>query len=306
MIAGPVLVLGAGGQVGRALTDLAARCGLAVAGPARGDVDICDGAAVAAAIRTLGATAVVNAAAYTAVDRAESEEGEATRVNRDGAGAVARAAAQAGVPLIHISTDYVFDGTKRSPYLEDDPVAPLGAYGRSKEAGERAVRELASPHVILRTAWVYSPHRANFVKTMLRLGAERELLRVVDDQRGCPTAAADIATAVVAILDRAGRPGFDAWGTYHFVGADETTWCGFAQSIFEVARAYGQTVPRLEPIPTEAYPTPAKRPAYSVLSTRKVQQVFGITPPPLAESLGACIATLFDETDFERGPRLVP
>lgn len=306
MIAGPVLVLGAGGQVGRALTDLAARSGFAVAGPARGDVDICDGAAVVTAIRTHGAAAVVNAAAYTAVDRAESEEGEATRVNRDGAGAVARAAAEAGVPLVHISTDYVFDGTKRSPYRENDPVAPLGAYGRSKEAGERAVREAARQHVILRTAWVYSPHRANFVKTMLRLGAERDLLRVVDDQHGCPTAAADIATAIVGILGRAGNTGFDAWGTYHFVGADETTWYGFAQSIFETARAYGQTVPRLEPIPTEAYPTPAKRPAYSVLDTGKLQQAFGITPPPLTESLGACIATLFDKTDFERGPQSAP
>ena len=215
-------------------------------------------------------SAIVNAAGYTAVDQAETDIDAALRANRDGAAVLAEAASSAKVPLVQISTDYVFDGAKRTPYREDDPVAPLNVYGLSKEAGERLVRSTCPRHLILRTSWVFSPHGTNFVRTMLRLGAERSELEVVDDQTGCPTAAADLAGAILAVLAKAAEPGFAAWGTYHYRGGDILTWHGFAELIFEQAARYGQPVPRLTPIETAAFPSKAKRPAYSVLSTEKI------------------------------------
>jgi dTDP-4-dehydrorhamnose reductase len=182
------MVFGAGGQVGRHLIEVATTAGRDMVGLSHSEADVCDVDAVAAAIAEHGPSSIVNAAAYTAVDNAESEVDRAFEVNRDGAAVVAEAAAKANVPLIHISTDYVFDGSSRTPYTEDDPVNPQGVYARSKEAGELAVRSAHHRHLILRTAWVYGPFGANFVKTMLRLGAEREELRIVDDQIGCPTA----------------------------------------------------------------------------------------------------------------------
>ncbi|MGQ3031182.1 MAG: dTDP-4-dehydrorhamnose reductase, partial [Ferrovibrionaceae bacterium] len=231
---------------------------------------------------------VVNAAAYTAVDKAESDADQAFLVNRDGPAALARAAAAVGAPLIHVSTDYVFDGTKDGAYTEDDPVAPVSVYGRSKEAGERAVREAAERHVILRTAWVYSPFGNNFVKTMLRLGAEREELRVVADQRGCPTAAADIAAAIVRLA------GADhGWGTYHYSGAGPTTWHGFAEAIFAGAAARGAKVPaRVTAIGTADYPTPAVRPANSVLDCSRIDRVHGIVARNWREALEDCLDAL--------------
>ncbi len=256
-------------------------------------MDIADAAAVERALREFPPTALVNAAAYTAVDKAESEADAAFRVNRDGAAVLAQAAAAAGVPLIHISTDYVFDGTKRAPYREDDPVAPLSVYGLSKAEGETAVRELCLHHVILRTAWVYSPRGRNFVRTMLRLAPTSPALKIVDDQLGCPTAAADIATAILAMITAVERPGFAAWGTYHYRGADIVSWFGFAERIFGMAARYGQNVPRLIPIGTAEYPTPARRPAYSVLATDTIEATFAIRPRPLRASLGDCLSDLF-------------
>ena len=206
------------------------------------DADICDSEAVAAGNRRHAPSVIVNAAAYTAVDKAESEADRAFQVNRDGAAVLAAQAAKANLPLIHISTDYVFDGAARVPYDEEHEVNPQGAYARSKEAGERAVRAAHGKHLILRTAWVYGPFGTNFVKTMLRLGAERDEIRVVDDQTGRPTSTGDLAEAILAIAEAAQDPGFTEWGTYHYAGADTVTWHGFATMIFAEAEKFGRKV----------------------------------------------------------------
>ena len=210
-----LLVAGAGGQVGHELRRLQWPAGYAVVALDRAGLDIAGHDAVFAAMARHSPDLVINAAAYTAVDKAESEPEAAQAGNCDGPANLAAACREAGVPLIHISTDYVFDGSKEGPYREDDPVKPLGAYGRTKEAGDRAVREALREHVIVRTAWVYSAHGHNFVKTMLRVGAERPVLRVVADQRGCPTSAADIAGALASIVERIAA-GEESWGAYHF------------------------------------------------------------------------------------------
>lgn len=284
-----VLVFGAHGQVGQ---ELIARAKDAAIGFDHVSVDIADAAAVKRAVADFPPAALVNAAAYTAVDKAETDQEAAFRVNRDGAAVLAEAAHAAGVPFIHISTDYVFDGSKRTPYREDDPIAPLGVYGRSKADGEVAVRALCPHHLILRTAWVYSPRGSNFVRTMLRLAADRPELRIVDDQIGCPTAAADIAVAILKILALMEQPGFAAWGTYHYRGADIVSWYGFAEAIFELSALPGQKRPQFVPISTADYPTPARRPAYSVLATDKIEANFGIRPQPLRNSLQDCLRDL--------------
>jgi dTDP-4-dehydrorhamnose reductase len=294
-----ILVFGAGGQIGR---ELVAKAHGRAVGFARAAADITDEAAVRRAVRDFPPAALVNAAAYTQVDKAESEQDEAFRVNCGGAAVLARAAAEAEVPFIHISTDYVFDGTAGRPYREDDPVAPLGAYGLSKAEGDAAVRQLCPRHLILRTAWVYSPRGNNFVRAVLRLAADRPELRIVDDQIGCPTAAADIAGAILEILLQVDLPGFTAWGTYHYRGADIMSWCGFAKVIFELAAVHGQQTPRLVPIASAGYPTPARRPAYSVLATDKLEATFGIRPRPLRASLEECLRALFmDRIDEQIG-----
>lgn len=208
------MVFGAGGQVGRHLIETGAQLGRNVVALTHAEADICDPSAVESAIARHRPTAIVNAAAYTAVDKAESEPKRAFQANRDGATIVAAAAAKAELPLIHLSTDYVFDGTAREPYREEDAVNPQGVYARSKEAGERGVREVHDRHLILRTAWVYGPFGTNFLRTMLRLGAERDELRVVDDQTGCPTATSDIAATVLTMVDQAEAADFADWGTY--------------------------------------------------------------------------------------------
>ena len=255
-----LLVLGAGGQVGHELRRLAWPADYHVAAFDRAGVDITQGEAVAAAFERERPDIVINAAAYTAVDRAETEPDVAWAGNCTGPGHLAAACHAAGIPLIHISTDYVFDGSKQGPYREDDPVNPLGVYGRSKEAGDRAVREALPEHVILRTAWVYSAHGHNFVKTMLRVAAERPVLRVVADQIGSPTSAADIAGAIAAIVRRVAA-GDRHWGTYHFAGGGAVTWHGFAEAIFELAAPWRGAPPKVEAITTADYPTPARRPA---------------------------------------------
>jgi dTDP-4-dehydrorhamnose reductase len=288
-----LLVLGAGGQVGHELCRLAWPAGYAVTGFDRAGLDITQHDAVVAMVARERPDVVINAAAYTAVDRAESEPEAAWAGNCTGPANLAAACAEASIPLIHISTDYAFDGTKTDPYREDDPVAPLGVYGQSKEAGDRAVREALPQHVILRTAWVYSAHGHNFVKTMLRLAGDRPLLRVVADQTGSPTGAADIAAAIAAVA-RQLAAGNRRWGTYHFTGGGSVTWHGFAEAIFELAAPWRGPPPRVEAITTADYPTPARRPANSVLDCTNIAVTFGITPRPWREALADVIREIYE------------
>ncbi|MFC6215862.1 dTDP-4-dehydrorhamnose reductase, partial [Fodinicurvata halophila] len=269
----------------------------------RMEMDLTDPAAVQAAVAERPWAAVVNAAAYTAVDQAESEAEAAYALNRDGPAALARACRAAGLPLIHISTDYVFDGQKDGAWQEDDPINPQSVYGASKAAGEVEVRATLPQHVILRTAWVFSDSGHNFVKTMLRVGAERDELRIVDDQRGSPTAADDIAAATVTILERL-LSGRGAYGTFHFANSGTTSWYGFAQAIFEEVAARGQNVPRLTPIPTRDYPTPAARPMNSVLDCRRIAQTYGITPRPWAAALSDTLDSLLPEPAAAQSPAI--
>jgi len=277
-----ILVTGKNGQVGFELQRALAPLGEIVA-IGHAECDLANAAAVRELVRRIAPDVIVNPAAYTAVDKAESEPDLAAAVNAVAPELLARASAARGVRLLHVSTDYVFDGSKPELYTEDDPVAPLGAYGASKEAGECGVRAGNPDHIILRTAWVVSPWGSNFVKTMLRLGSERKQLRVVDDQRGCPTSAIDIAQTLLTIATKGGPA-----GTYHFVNAGEASWCELARFVFDRAAMDVE----VEAITTADYPTPAKRPANSRLSTAKLQQTFGIRPRPWQDVVGEVIDTL--------------
>lgn len=254
-------------------------------------LDITDAASLTAHLDQARPDIVLNAAAYTAVDKAESERELAFAVNATGPATLASWCAQSGASIIHCSTDYVFDGTKVGAYNEADETAPLGVYGASKLAGEDAVRLAGERHVILRTSWVFSAHGHNFVRTMLRLAAEREELRVVADQHGRPTAAADLADAMLLVAGRivAGKP---RYGTFHFAGAGETTWHGFAQAIVQEQAQRTGKLPRVVPIATHEYPTPAKRPANSVLATNAFSQAFGVTPRPWRDGLQEVVREL--------------
>ncbi|ODU22395.1 MAG: dTDP-4-dehydrorhamnose reductase [Sphingomonas sp. SCN 67-18] len=292
MSAGPFLVTGGTGQVGTGIARVAARRGIAIATPGRDALDLGDPASIDAAVKGGDWAAIINCAAYTAVDRAETERERAFAVNAEAPGHLARAAAARGIPIIHVSTDYVFDGGKDGFYDEADPVAPLGVYGASKEAGERAVRAANPRHIILRTAWVVSPWGQNFIRTMLRLGAERERIGVVADQIGCPSSAEDIADALLTIATTADP----AWGTYHFVNAGQASWHDVAGAVFDRARAAGRKVPdSLDAIPTSAYPTPAKRPANSRLATAKIASAFAIAPRPWRDAIDAILTELLTE-----------
>ena len=290
-----ILVFGASGQIGREVCRAAWPPRYAILPLDRKAVDITKSAAVSAMLARETPDLVINLAAYTAVDRAESEPGVAWAANCAGAAHIAGACDESATPLVHLSTDYVFDGRKTGPYREEDAVGPLGVYGRSKEAGERAVRAAVARHMILRTAWVFGAYGANFVKTMLRLAAERPVLRVVADQRGCPTAAADIAAALMVIAGHIEK-GEAKWGTYHFVGAGAASWHSFAQAIFDQAAPQLAACPQVEPITTEQYPTPARRPMNSVLDCRKIEEVFGISSPPWRTALATVIRELLDRT----------
>ena len=287
-----ILLLGANGQVGaelrRSLLDLgeviaATRSGQLEAGAACEAVDLSDVASIPGAVNRIGPDLVVNAAAYTAVDRAESEQELAYRINAEAPGALADACRSLGIPLIHYSTDYVFDGQGSRPYREDDPTDPQNVYGASKLAGEQAIAASGAEHLILRTAWVYGLHGHNFLRTMLRLGAERHALDVVDDQCGCPTPSWLIADVTARVLKR-GR--FKS-GIAHLVASGETTWHGFAQTIFEQAAASGalDRVPQVRPVPSSHYPTPVRRPGYSVLDTARLRTNYGVTLPGWREAL---------------------
>jgi dTDP-4-dehydrorhamnose reductase len=288
-----ILVFGAGGQIGREVCRAAWPPRYTLLPLDRKAVDITKSAAVSAMLDRETPDLAINLAAFTAVDRAESEPEAAWAVNCAGAAHIAAACDESATPLIHLSTDYVFDGRKAEPYREEDAVGPLGVYGRSKEAGERAVRAAAARHVILRTAWVFGAYGANFVKTMLRLAAQRPVLRVVADQRGCPTAAADIAAALIVIAEYIERSEAK-WATYHFVGAGAASWHGFAEAIFDLAAPQPAARPQVEPISTDQYPTPARRPMNSVLDCRKIAEAFGIQPPPWRVGLASVIREVLD------------
>lgn len=284
------LVTGGSGQVGGALAALARSRGIDVWAPGRGDCDLGEEASLIAAVGSNEWSAVVNCAAYTAVDKAESEPERTRAINAAAPAILAAETARRGIPIVHVSTDYVFDGTKDAPYLESDPVYPLGTYGETKEAGEAAVRAANPEHAIVRTAWVVSAGGTNFLNTMLRLGAERPELRVVNDQIGCPSSAEDIASALFTVASELGGRS----GTWHFVNAGAASWHDFAAHIFVRAAERGLRVPNLFPIATAEYPTPARRPANSRLDTTKITADFGIQPRPwqvaiddiLAERLG--------------------
>ncbi len=289
-----LIVTGTQGQVARALLERGAAEGVEIVAVGRPVLDLADPESVERALASLDGDAIINAAAYTAVDKAESEEELATRINGEGAGAVARVAAARGLPLLHLSTDYVFDGSGARPCREDDPTGPVGAYGRSKLAGERAVAAAHPGAAIFRTAWVYSPFGANFVKTMLRLGETRDEISVVADQVGAPTSAFDIADALIASARKmtAGRRDPALAGVFHMTGAGEASWADFAEEIFAEAARRGRKPVGVRRIATADYPTPAKRPANSRLSNEKLMRVFGVGLPDWRLSTRACVARL--------------
>ena len=280
-----ILVIGRAGQLATALAEADWPAGITLSCRGREAIDLERPAAARDAVIAEKPDLVINAAAYTAVDKAESEPERAFAVNRDGPAALAEACLAIGAPLIHVSTDYVFDGSKRGAYVEEDPVNPASVYGASKEAGESGIRARLPAHVIIRSAWIYAPMGQNFVRTMLRLGRERPELRVVDDQIGCPTAAAELARAVQGAA-RALLAGGRDYGTFHFAGTGSTSWFGLAEAIFELAPG---PRPRLTPIPSSGYPTPARRPANSVLDSAKFARLYGVTAPPWRESLAQCL-----------------
>jgi dTDP-4-dehydrorhamnose reductase len=289
-----IFIAGENGQVAKALVRIYRARGDIVKSAGRLTLDVCDKAAALRGVADFNPELVINAAAYTAVDKAEDDVEEAFKVNRDGARHIAAAARAAAVPVIHISTDYVFDGSKKSPYVESDATNPISIYGKSKLAGEMMVAAETPDHVILRTSWVCSPDGHNFVKTMLRLVDQRDEIAVVDDQWGAPTFAADLAGAIVIIgeklLSGSNRP--DLRGIYHATGAGETTWCGFARAIMEISAAKGGRSSRVRPIPTSEYPTRARRPENSRLDCSKLGQAFGILFPQWQNSLDHCLDQL--------------
>lgn len=287
-----VLVIGATGQLGRELALGQAPDGVTLSSLGRDKADLCDPASLRAAVRDARADWVVNAAAYTAVDRAEEEPAAAYAANMAGPRVLAEAAMEAGAAILHVSTDYVFDGSKRTPWSEDDPVGPLNVYGASKLAGELAVAAANPRHLVLRVSWVFAAHGRNFARTMLRLGREREHLNIVDDQIGRPTSAADIASAILQITAQPSRPD-GPWGVRHFSnGGEPVSWRGFAEAIFDVARPWYGEGPAIAPITTEAFPTPARRPLYSVLDTRALERDFAITPRPWRAALVETVAQI--------------
>ncbi|CAH0222720.1 MULTISPECIES: dTDP-4-dehydrorhamnose reductase [Agrobacterium] len=287
-----IAVTGKNGQVVSALQALAS-ADLEIVTLGRPELDLAQPETVLQALRDAKPDVVVSAAAYTAVDKAESESELAFAVNRDGAGAAAQAAKELCVPIIHLSTDYVFDGAKATPYIETDPVGPTSVYGLSKLEGEKAVAENTPNHAILRTAWVYSEYGNNFVKTMLRLGESRDEINVVADQLGCPTSANDIAVAIIEIARRlSNNPSARLRGIFHLSGTGETNWSNFAKQIFKFSAENGGKSIIVNNITTAQYPTPARRPPNSRLDCSKLEEVYGIKLPAWQTSTRAVVTAL--------------
>jgi dTDP-4-dehydrorhamnose reductase len=290
MTEGGILVTGGSGQLASALA-----ASTSVRHVGRPDFDFDRPDTIEAVFRAHAPRLVVNAAAYTAVDAAENDSESAYRANRDGPAKLAALCNRANIPLIHISTDYVFDGAKSAPYVETDPVGPQGVYGASKLAGEDAVLRSGGKAIILRTAWVYAATGRNFVRTMLTLGKTRDQLRVVDDQHGCPTTAEDLAHAIMAVIARLDQTGWqqDYQGIFHAAGGGETTWHGLAVATFQDASRHGANMPKVVPITTADWPTPAKRPANSRLDCTRLHDVFAVRLPHWRASLSRTVDTIF-------------
>ncbi|MBB2168370.1 dTDP-4-dehydrorhamnose reductase [Gluconacetobacter aggeris] len=285
----PVLVIGRSGQLATALAR-SGRPGLRCVG--RPDLDFDRPETLAAAFAAFSPALVVNAAAWTAVDAAESDPEGAARANRDGPAMLAQLCAERGIPLIHVSTDYVFDGSKGAPYVETDPISPRTVYGRSKAEGERAILAAHDRAIILRTSWVYSPYGRNFVRTMLNAGAKNPILRVVGDQHGNPTSADDLADAILAITDTIGREGWrdEYAGLFHSAGSGDTTWHGLAVASLQEAASAGHPMPEVQAIATADWPTPAARPQDSRLDCTRLHDVFGIRLPFWRDSVARSVA----------------
>lgn len=283
-----ILITGANGQVGQELA--AAQSPHRLIALTRAELDITDPHRVAAVVGECHPDIVINAAAYTRVDQAEADAEQAFAVNRDGVVNLASACRARDLPLLHVSTDYIFSGEEQGEYHEDDDARPVSVYGESKLAGERALRDLLPRHVILRTSWVFSAHGNNFVKTMLRLGRERSELGIVDDQRGCPTSARSIAAALLRIADACLDDNLERWGTYHFCNSPATSWFDFAGNIFRQAQGYDDL--RLRSISTAEYPTPARRPMNSVLNCDRLEAAFGIARSDWRDELSLVLEAL--------------
>lgn len=291
-----ILITGGGGQLGLELARANWPTGIVLHRPTRDALDLGDIASVRAAFAAAPFAAVINSGAYTAVDKAETDVAAAFAANAMGPAILAEVTREAGLPLVQVSTDYVFDGAAGRPYVEDDATSPLGVYGASKLAGELAVRSGNPRSVVLRTAWVLSMHRSNFLKTMLRIAADRPALRVVEDQHGCPSSARDIANALKAITLRLIADADAPTGVYHFVNAGETSWAGLAREIFALSAATGGPSATVQGIPSADYPTPARRPANSRLSSEKLTRDFGVEP----RAWQAAVAEIVAELNAER------
>jgi len=284
-----ILICGQHGQVARELQQRLADVGsLVVLG--REQLDLAQPAQIRQQVRQVAPDLIINAAAHTAVDQAQSEPGLAFAINATGPGVLAEEAASLGAPLIHYSTDYVFDGRKPEPYNEDDTPNPLGVYGESKLAGERAIASVHDQHLILRTSWVYSTHGRNFLLTMQRLLQEKPELRVVADQIGAPTWAGTIADSTLALIQRWKNSDAGRWGTYHLTAQGETSWFGFARCIGDALQHQGKPCANLIPIPSSDYPTPATRPLNSRLDCRRLQREWGVSQPDWQTALRECLA----------------
>jgi dTDP-4-dehydrorhamnose reductase len=285
-----ILITGKNGQVGTELSRLyQSRQDVVLTG--RDECDLSSEQSIQDTVRRVKPTVILNAGAYTAVDQAEKEPGLCFAINANAPRVLAQEAARLDALLIHYSTDYVFNGEKTGPYLETDPISPVNVYGESKAAGEAAIAEAATRFLVLRTSWVYGAHGKNFLRTMLRLGAERPELRVVDDQLGAPTSAAAIASATARLVEQSLSL---ASGIYHMTAAGSTSWCGFARAIFQAGMF--NTQPRVQPIASSDYPTPARRPPNSVLANDKFAHAFGFRLPPWQQQLNDVLAGMQVET----------
>ncbi|MBI4921068.1 MAG: dTDP-4-dehydrorhamnose reductase [Devosia nanyangense] len=288
-----VVVTGREGQVVQSLLTRAARHPeIDIVPLGRPDLDLTDLGRIAPAIADARPDILISAAAYTSVDKAEDEPGLAYRVNAEAPAELARAARLVGAPIIHLSTDYVFDGASERPYRENDPTSPISTYGRSKLAGEVAVRAAQPDHLILRTAWVYSPFGRNFVKSMLRSAQISERVAVVDDQHGNPTSAFDVTDALLLIVDRWRQGGDRAMGTYHFAGTGETTWCGLAHETFSISRRLGGPFVEVDAITTAEFAAKAARPVNSSLDCGRFADAFGHRAPAWQSSLAVVVRSL--------------
>jgi dTDP-4-dehydrorhamnose reductase len=288
-----LLITGAHGQLGRGIIDASQSKGCRVQAPSEEDLDITDLAKVDRIITDLQPDLVINTAAYTQVDNAETEEALAFKINKTGCTHLAQICASNQIPLIHISTDYVFDGQKDAPYLETDPISPLGVYGRSKAEGEIEIRTILKEHIILRTSWLYGIHGQNFVKTMIRLATGQKEIRVVADQYGSPTNATDLARTILTLCDHLHSKPKINWGTYHYCGAGVISWHTFAKKIMELTRLHGDApTATVEPVTTADYPTRAARPVFSALDCSHIRKHFRISPQPWQKSLEKTIRKL--------------